>query len=143
MLRLSTYPYHCKETPLSDREVEVVVELVPRNDRERMRYHVIGSMHSDGYDLLDFHKRTFGDLVFTFRKNRNVDWFKYYALREQWYERQAKAIVEHNPQISFESALAFLHHPYFGSEPPAELLMECTTDIDRPAAPTPPPAPRS
>ena len=133
MLNLSTYPYHFKETPLSEREVEVLVELVARNDQERMRWYVIATMHSDGYDLLDFRKKPFGDLVFKFRKNRNVDWFKYWELRNKWYLDEAKAIVEHDPSKSMEMALAFLRHPYYGTEPPADLLLSCTTEIDPPA----------
>lgn len=131
MTVLKTYPYKCRETSLSDREVEVLVELVAKNDQERIRWHVTGVMRSDGYDLLRFSKGPLGDLIFNFRKNRNVDWGKYYGLVEKWYQDQAKLVAQERG-VSFNFALTLLKHPYWGTEPPKELLLECTTEIDLP-----------
>lgn len=128
---LNTLYYHSCETSISEMEVEVFVELVPKIDQQKIYKMVVETMYLRGYDLVSYRRKPFGDLVFRFFKNRIVDWNKFYELKEKTLKKYAESICKNarNNQ-SIDWIKNILKHPYYGIDIEKELLSRCTTNIE-------------
>ena len=54
---LSTFPYRSTETDVGDRDRNVLVELVPKCERQKMVSYVTERMSYAGYDLVELEKK--------------------------------------------------------------------------------------
>ena len=112
-----------------NRNVELVVELVPKTMRQKVTECAIFNMKRQGYDLVDSSCKAPGDMIFHFIQNRIIDWNKYHELENEWYEERAKNYATRF-NVSVEVAMNRVRHPYLGISPPDDLLEQCTTHLD-------------
>ncbi len=125
----NTSPYRSTTTDIDDRNRDILVELVPKCERQKMVSYVTERMSYAGYDLVKLEKGTAGDLLFHFRKNREIDWDRLQKLSDEYFMDAAKSVSEKDG-ISIDSAMGMLTHPYLGIGIPSGIKDKCTVALD-------------